>query len=50
MSEPVLVRVAPEVVEQLATEDSEPVVIVGLNKQDDGTYEMVLRRVVEPVR
>lgn len=45
-SEPVLVKVSPELVKMLATEDSEPVVIIGLDQQEDGTYEMVLRHVL----
>jgi hypothetical protein len=44
---PVLVRVTAELVEYLAREDSEPVVIVGLDRQDDGTYDMVLRSVAK---
>lgn len=39
----VMVRVHQELVDRLATEDSEPVVIIGLDKLNDGTYEMVLR-------
>ena len=48
MTDTVLVRVAPPILEQLATEGSGPVVILGIDRQPDGTYEMVLRRVCEP--
>jgi hypothetical protein len=46
----VLVRVAPVLLEKIATEDSEPVVIIGIDRQDDGTYDMVLRSVYDPDR
>ncbi len=46
MREAVLVRVAPELLEQIAGDDSEPVVIVGFDLQPDGAYDMVLRTVL----
>ena len=45
MSAPVLVRVSPEILEHLKAGDVEPVVILGVEEQDDGTHDMVLRSV-----
>jgi hypothetical protein len=42
----VLVRVAQPLLDYVATNDSEPVVILGIELQSDGHYEMVLRRVL----
>lgn len=39
-----LVRVARELVDQLIADDSEPAVIVRLERHDDGTCEMHMRR------
>lgn len=41
-SEPILVKVAPEILEHMKTGDVEPVVILGVEEQDDGTYDMTL--------
>jgi hypothetical protein len=38
-----LVRVSREMVDALIADDSEPVVIVRVVAQDDGTHEMILR-------
>lgn len=38
----VLVRVAPEILEKMKTGDVEPVVILGVQEQDDGTHDMTL--------
>jgi hypothetical protein len=42
-----LVRVADELLDELIREDSPPVVVVGINRYDDGTCEMVVRRVYD---
>ncbi len=39
-----LVRVAREVVDHLIAEPNEPAVIVSLERQDDGTAEMLFKR------
>lgn len=41
----VLVRVSPEILDQLAEGTSEPVVLLGIQRLEDGTYDMVLRSV-----
>jgi hypothetical protein len=40
----ILVRVARELVAHLLKEESNPAVLIGVNELDDGTYEMVFRR------
>lgn len=40
----VLVRVATEILSLLESGEVEPVVLLGIDKQADGTYEMILRR------
>jgi uncharacterized protein YccT (UPF0319 family) len=42
-SDPILVRVAPEFIEHLSVDGSEPVVILGLVRYDDGAYDLVMR-------
>jgi hypothetical protein len=42
-----LVRVADELLEELIREDSPPVVVVGINRYDDDTCELVVRRIYE---
>lgn len=41
-SDSVLVRVAPEILERMKKGDVEPVVILGVDEQPDGTYDMTL--------
>lgn len=43
-SGPVLVRVSPEILERMKSGDIEPVVVMGIEEQDDGTYDMTLKR------
>lgn len=38
----VLVRVSPEILERMKAGDVEPVVILGVEEQDDGTHDMTL--------
>lgn len=41
-----LVRFSSEMLKELLTQDSPPVVILGFDRHEDGTIELVLRRVV----
>lgn len=43
--DPVLVRVSPEILEQLAAGPSQAVIVLGIDDQGDGTYDMTLRAV-----
>lgn len=38
-----LIRVATESVERLVTDESEPVVVISIERHDDGTAELILR-------
>jgi CO dehydrogenase/acetyl-CoA synthase epsilon subunit len=42
-----LVRVSTELLEELIREDSPPVVVVGINRYDDNTCELVVRRIYD---
>jgi hypothetical protein len=39
-----LVRVSTQLLEELIREDSPPVVVIGIDRHEDGTCEMVVRR------
>jgi hypothetical protein len=40
----ILVRVAPEILKLMKDGDAEPVVILGVDEQPDGTYDMTLAK------
>lgn len=42
-SEPILVRVSPEILERMKAGDVEPVVILGVQEASDGAYDMTLQ-------
>lgn len=41
----VMVRASPEILEQLAAGTVEPVVMLGIRQEPDGTYELILKAV-----
>jgi hypothetical protein len=45
-----LVRVSREMVKQLLDDESEPVVVMRMERHEDGTCELWLRKVVHPNR
>ena len=44
----ILVRVAPEILDRMKSGDVEPVVMLGVDEQPDGTYDMTLKRPALP--
>lgn len=46
MSDYELVRVAHELLKELLDKGSQPVVVLAVNRLEDGTHEMVVRQVV----
>jgi hypothetical protein len=43
MTDPVLVRVAPEILAVLESGEVEPVVLLGAERAEDGTYDLILK-------